>query len=461
MKEEMKDSINFKDTEIKKLFYKFLLPTVLGMIFSAIFIITDGIFVGKGIGSDALAAVNMIAPLYMIATGIGLMFGMGGSVVASVNLARGKEKVANINITQAALIPSVVVLIVSILLIVFRKGVLLLLGTPEELMVLADEYLYYLMPFLAPVAFYNILMFLVRLDGAPKFAMACNIVAAILNIALDYIFIFIFNWGLMGAAVATGVGIVVGVIMMLVYLFFYNKTLHFLKIKLSRKSILLTLRNLGYMIQIGFSTFISELAISCMMIVGNYTFIQYLGKDGVAAYSIACYIEPIIFMVFNGIIQSAQPIISYNHGINNKERVRETLRLALRASVVCGVLFFVITSLFRHQIVGLFLHVDAPAYTMATYGLPYFAFGCIFFGINVVVAGYLQSIEEGKWAAIFTVLRGIVLMSASFILLPKFLGVLGIWNAISLAEILGTIIVIILLFKVKSKKPNLSTSQNS
>ena len=102
----MRDNIDFKNTDIRELFRKFLIPTVLGMIFSAVFVITDGIFVGKGIGSDALAAVNLVAPLYMLSTGIGLMFGMGGSVVASINLSRGKIKVANINMTQAVVVPA-------------------------------------------------------------------------------------------------------------------------------------------------------------------------------------------------------------------------------------------------------------------------------------------------------------------------------------------------------------------
>ena len=111
----MKDSIDFGSMDISTLFRKLLVPTVLGMVFSAIFVITDGIFVGKGIGSDALAAVNITAPLFMIATGIGLMFGVGGSVVASIYLSQGKRKAANINITQALVFSTFIVLVMSAL----------------------------------------------------------------------------------------------------------------------------------------------------------------------------------------------------------------------------------------------------------------------------------------------------------------------------------------------------------
>ena len=296
----LRDSIDYKGTAVGKLFRRFLFPTVMGMVFSAVFVITDGIFVGRGIGSDALAAVNLTAPLFTLGTGLGLMFGMGGSVVASVNLAQGKRRVAQINITQSLVIPALLIALLSALLIHCHKPLLLLLGTPPELMVPAREYLVWFTLFLAPLAVFNILMFIVRLDGAPRFAMACNIMAACINIVLDYLFIFEFGWGLAGAAIATGIGYIVGSGVMLRYMLRSSRTLHFVKLKTSYKSLRLTARNLGYMTYIGFPALLSELAISCLMIVGNYTFIRYIGKDGVAAYSIACYIFPIIFMVYNG-----------------------------------------------------------------------------------------------------------------------------------------------------------------
>ena len=301
----------------------------MGMVFSAVFVITDGIFVGRGIGSDALASVNIVAPLFTLGTGLGLMFGMGGSVVASINLAQGKRRVAEINITQSLVLPALLIALLSALLIHWHEPLLLLLGTPGELMVPAREYLVWFTLFLAPLAVFNILMFIVRLDGAPGFAMACNIMAACINIVLDYLFIFVFEWGLAGAAVATGIGYVVGSGVILWYMFRRSRTLRFVKLKISGKSMRLTVRNLWYMSYIGFPALLSELAISSLMIVGNYTFIHYVGKDGVAAYSIACYIFPIIFMVYNGIIQSAQPIISYNYGAGLMRRGREALRMAL------------------------------------------------------------------------------------------------------------------------------------
>lgn len=136
-----RDSIDFSSSDVGKLFRRFLFPTVMGMVFSAVFVITDGIFVGRGIGSDALASVNIVAPLFMLGTGLGLMFGMGGSVVASINLAQGKRRVAEINITQSLVLPALLIALLSALLIHWHEPLLLLLGTPGELMVPAREYL--------------------------------------------------------------------------------------------------------------------------------------------------------------------------------------------------------------------------------------------------------------------------------------------------------------------------------
>lgn len=229
------------------------------MVFSAIFVITDGIFVGKGIGSDALAAVNITAPLFMITTGIGLMFGVGASVVASIHLSQGKHKVASINITQALAVSVIIILVMSALCFYYVEPLARLLGSSERLMPDVVEYMIWYVPFLVFYVLLNAGMFYIRLDGSPNYAMLCNAVSAVLNIILDYIFIFEFGWGLMGAAFATSLGITVGSLMTIVYLAGYSRYIRLYRIKLSKKSMLLTIRNIGYMIKLGTSAFISEM----------------------------------------------------------------------------------------------------------------------------------------------------------------------------------------------------------
>lgn len=443
----MKDSIYFSSMEISTLFRKLLIPTVLGMVFSAIFVITDGIFVGKGIGSDALAAVNITAPLFMITAGIGLMFGVGSSVVASIHLSQGKRRVASINITQALVFSTLLILIMSALCFYYIEPLAKLLGSSDRLLPLAVEYMAWYLPFLVFYEILNIGMFCIRLDGSPTYAMMCNAIAAILNIILDYIFIFEFGWGIMGAAFATSLGTVVGGLMTLIYLLKFSRSLHLCRIKLSIKSMMLTLRNVGYMIKLGSSAFISEASIACMMFLGNYVFIHYLGEDGVAAFSIACYFFPIIFMVYNAIAQSAQPIISYNFGAGQPDRVRKALHLAIRTALICGISFFIITVLCRQNIVSLFIDRSYAAFDIAVNGISYFGIGFIFFAFNMIGIGYYQSVERGQRAMIITLLRGVVFMLIGFLVLPKILGVPGIWLAVPFAELLTMLYIIGIYFK--------------
>lgn len=448
----MKDAIDFGSMEIPKLFRKLLIPTLLGMVFSAAFVITDGIFVGKGLGSDALAAVNITAPIFLLTTGIGLMFGLGASVVASIHLSQGKIKVARINITQAVIVSSLFLILASILVCANASDVAVGLGASERLKPLAAEYMYWFVPFLAFSALLLSGMFFIRLDGSPKYAMWCNAVPAVINIVLDYVFIFIFEWGMMGAALASSLGTVVGGAMILVYLFRRSHTLRLIRVKGSWKSLRLTIRNVGYICKLGVSSFLCEATIAFMMFIGNYIFIRYLGEDGVAAFSIACYFFPIIFMVYNAIGQSAQPIISYNFGAGRSDRVHAAYRLALKAALCFGLLFCVFTALFRYDIVGLFIDTKYPAYGIAVDGLPLFAVGFIFFAVNIVSIVYFQSVERAVAATWVTVMRGFVFMAVCFLLLPGMIGVPGIWLAVPLAELLTAFLVFAIYFRRKRKQ---------
>ena len=443
----MKDSIDFGSMEISKLFRKLLIPTVLGMVFSAVFVITDGIFVGKGIGSDALAAVNITAPLFLISTGIGLMFGVGASVVASIHLSQGKQKSARINVTQAVVVSSLFLALLWGVVCMFAPQVARLLGSSVRLLPLAVEYMHWFLPFLVFSALLSSGMFFVRLDGSPNYAMWCNAIPAVINIVLDYVFIFIFGWEMMGAALATSLGYVVGAAMIIIYLSRKKNVIHFCRVKLSRKSMQLTWRNVKYMCRLGASTFLCEGAIACMMFAGNYVFISYLGEDGVAAFSIACYFFPIIFMVYNAIGQSAQPILSYNFGAGDEARVRSAFRLALATAVICGLVFFALTAIFNHQIVAMFIDRSYPAYDIAVSGLPLFASGFVFFAVNIVSIGYFQSVERARPAMVVTVLRGFVFMVICLLGLPLLFKVPGIWLAVPLAEVLTFLVITIIYWR--------------
>lgn len=436
-----RDSIDFSKEPVSKLFRKMFLPTLIGMVSMVVLNITDGAFVGHGVGSDALAAVNIVAPLFMVMGGIGLMFGIGSSVVASIHLSKGNEHAANINLTQGILASIICGVIIGIITFVFQKDVCRLFGCSDILLPQACSYLRWI-AFLMPFNMFGMTaMFMVRLDGNPRFAMIINCGMAALNIILDYIFIFPFHMGLEGAAIATTTAFTLGNIPLSWFLSTQMKRVHLCKIKTSITSIKLTVRNLLYQMKIGASGFIGEIAISSIIIVGNYVFINYLGEDGVAAFSVGCYCLPIVFMIGNAIVNSIQPIASFAYGANDIKRLKDTLKISLTTSVISGLSGMIIMCFGAQYISATFLDPSCHAYYLCCEGLPLYSSAFLFIAINIVLVGYLQSIEKATKATIFTILRGFVFSIPCFILLPMLLGANGLWLALPLAEILTTAII--------------------
>ena len=446
-----RDSLDLKSMSVEKLFTKLLVPTIMGMAASALFTVVDGIFVGNGIGSDAMAAVNISAPIFMIITGVGLMFGMGGGILTSINLSQGKKKVANINFTQSVIALVFISLVMTLLLTIFPHKIATLFGSDEYLMDMVVEYLFWFSISLPFTVLVVALPFFIRLTN-PKISMWAMLAATVVNIILDYLFIFVFKWGLFGAAIATDIGEFVGAAIMIIYLFRHSIAIRFVWLKLSVKSLLLTLRNVGYMIKLGFSVFLSEITISVMIISGNYVFMDYMGADGVAAYSVICYLFPIIFMVFNATVQSAQPIISYNYGCGQMKRSDNALRLSMLFTLAFAFSIMLLFICFTRSIVTLFIPDTASAaWGYAVAGLPLFATDYLFFGINIIIIGYYTSIERLRRAISLTVLRGI-LPVVFFFTLPLLLDVNGIWLAVAAGDITTTVVIVILLIVDKVRK---------
>ncbi len=392
---QYRDSIDFGKENIPRLFLKLFVPTLLGLLFGAMLNLADGIFVGQGVGSDALAAVNVAAPVFMIGTGTALLFGGEGRIVPY-----------------------------------------------------ACDYLVAVAPVLVLTQILFIGMFVLRLDGAPKFAMAANITASLLNILLDWLFVFPLHGGIRGAAIASSISQAAGVLMIIFYLCFMSKRLHLYRPKFTHKSLLLTARNTGYMVKIGLPSFIGEIAISVMIITGNYTFTPRLHEDGVAAYSVCCYLFPLVFMFGNAIAQSSLPIISYNHGSGDILRIRKTFRLSLALAFGLGVLMTLAGIFLSSPLVSLFLKPGTAAWSICESGLPLFSLSYVFFTMNVVMVGYLQSLERSSAAAFFMLLRSCILLVPAFLLLPSLMGNAGLWLAVPLSELLT--LICMLIYKMKS-----------
>ncbi len=442
-------SLDFYHMSPGRLFTKMFFPTLLGMFSGSVMNITDGMFVGQRVGSDALAAINIAAPVFMLVTGIALMFGIGASVRASISLAQGKTKEANREITTSLLVAVTVVTLLSAIILLNLDTMAYLFGSTDRLLPFVKEYMLWVTVGMPASCVLFAGMFYVRLDGAPKFAMWCEIIGAGLNILLDYIFIYPLDMGIMGAAIASSLSCLVGALLIMGYLIFFTKRIQLCSLRAAFGRSARWLQTTWQQVKLGLSGFLGEVAISLMLVLGNYVFGSLLGESGVAAYSIACYCSPLFFMINNAIAQSAQPIISYDYGARRWERVRHTLRLVLTVAIVCSVVMATFIILLTEPLVSLFVKDDPITHALAVKGMPLFAVDLLFLAVNVTMIGYFQSIKRGTWATVFTTLRGYIFLMFSFIILPLVWGVPGAWLAIPVAEGLTTVCIVLFIFSFK------------
>ncbi len=434
-----RDKLDFKNGKIGHLFRAIFFPTLIGMAFNSALNICDGMFVGHGVGSNALAAINIVAPLFLICAGLGLMFGIGASVIGGIRLAEGNVTAARIIMTQAYISGAVIFGIIIIGSLLFTRPLLYLLGCSHVLEEAATDYLLWLLPGLVFFYLQCAGMMLIRLDGSPLYAMCVQIVAAILNIFLDWYMVYPLGLGIKGASMATSLSCIVAGLMVVAYFIFFSEKLKFHSLRISAKSFKLTIRNTIYMAKIGLATFIAELAIGVMMVIGNYMFLSYLGEAGVAALSVGCYLFPLIFSIGNAVAQSSQPIISYNYGAKHPERVRQTLNIAILTAVACGVIISAVMWTGSGLLSGIFLNSTEPAYEIAKTGLPLLGLCALPFALNITFIGYYQSCEKSIRAIFYMLLRGIIFLIPGFILLPHIFGVAGLWLAIPVSEVLTLI----------------------
>ena len=438
-----RDALDFGKMSIPTLFQKLFWPTLLGMVSMVLLNLADGIFIGHGVGSNGLAAVNISAPIFQISTGIALLFGSGVSIVAAIHMSKGNQKAANINVTQAFSIGILLMVLVVAVINIFPYATCRLFGGSDTLYPLVHEYLIWISPCVVFMVIEYIGIFTMRLDGSPKLAMTANMTAAGLNIVLDYIFVFPLGWGMMGAAFASTLSAGVGAAIIAWYFLGHSNKIKLYKPKFSRTALRLTMRNCGYQIKLGMPTFIAETAISCMMIVGNFMFMSRLHEDGVAAFSVACYLFPMIFMFGNSIAQAAMPIISYNYGQDNTERVRQTKSVSVATAIILGLLMTVIGYVGAPDIAALFMEPSTDAFDICSQGLPLFSLCCLFFTLNIVLIGQEQSLEHYSRSTVYMLLRGFLLIVPCFILLPDFVGNAGLWLAVPTSEAITLIIILV------------------
>ena len=427
-----------RTSPIHALFRRYFYPTLGGMLAVSLVTVTDGIFVGNGVGADGVAAVNLVWAPLMLFVGLGLMLGMGSSVAASIALAKEDVMTARRHVTQCMIIGFLTVSSVVSVMFISPTATVRILGASDTLTGVSVEYLIYILPGFLFDIFAMIGLFVLRVDGNPKLAMWCTLLRALVNIILDYVLIFPLGMGIKGAAIATSLSYVVGAAVVLVYLTGYARSLRLLN-PINSASWKGWLNNLWLQCKIGVSGMLGEGVMALTMFLGNIMTMKYLGDAGVGAFGLICYYLPFIFLVGNSIAQGAQPIISFNYGYGDLQRVKSTERVAIKTAIISGLIMGTLFLLWRYPLTDIFLSVESTSGNIAVSAFPYYSLCAIPYIFNIASIGYFQSIGKVAPSIVFSLLRGPIFLIPSFLLLPTAIGVTGIWIALAVSELLTAV----------------------
>lgn len=444
--ENQNDNKYLGEGKISKLLLKFSIPCILSLLISSLYNIVDQIFIGNSeIGYLGNAATGIVFPITIISVAFAWCFGDGSAAFLSLCQGRGDTKSAHKAIGNSLVVTFIISIIFVILGFIFMDNLLYLFGASEASIDLARAYFTIILTFIPVYMLANAMNAVIRADGSPAFSCVSTLVGAILNIILDPIFIFVFKWGIEGAAWATIIGQCASLILSIIY---YTRTKTF---KLSIESFKMDFVVFSNVIKLGISTFITQMSIVIISLVCNIMLAKYgaMSKYGadipIAVIGIAMKVFTIVINIVVGIILGAQPILGYNYGAKKLDRVKETFRIVLVSTIIVGLISTLVFELCPSFVISLFGAQDEI----------YMEFACLTFRIFLMFVTltctikmcsiFFQAVGKPINAAIVSLARDIILFVPLVIILPNFMEIKGVLWAAPFADITGIIVTIILL----------------
>lgn len=425
------------DSNISKLFYKFAIPAAIGMLVNSLYVVADGVFISRGIGSIGIAAVNIGYPIVNLTAALSLMFGAGGATL--ISLYSDNQKFKNQSFTYTIILNIIFYILIASIVFIFSDFIMISLGATELLLPMVKKYIY---PCIISSFFLMIsisLNAIVRNDNAPKRAMNSLFIGAATNIILDYVFIFPMKMGIEGGAYATAIGQILSAGYLCLH--FFNSSFKFdFNIKDIQWKLMYKICSLG------FSSFILEFAVMVITILLNISLASTVGQKGIAAYGIISYSFVILRMFFTGLAQGIQPIVSFNYGRHNYHKVLDIFKFAHKFCFIATTISLILVKIFSVDVVKTFT-TEKPLIEYTAQGLFLYTSAIIFVGANFINISYLQAMNKASLANFISICRGIIFMIIGILILPKFFGVTGIWLTLPFADVL-TFITTGILFKI-------------
>ncbi|MGN8968661.1 MATE family efflux transporter [Intestinimonas sp. HCP28S3_D6] len=416
----------FATEPIGRLIVKFAIPCVISLLVNSLYNIVDQIFIGWGVGYLGNGATNAVFPITIVALALCLMIGDGGAAYLSLKLGEGDISSAKRGVGNAIVMVVAVSIVLAAVFLIFIDPILNLFGATDALWDYALQYgtiIGFGLPFMMIPGAINSM---IRADGSPKYAMMSMALGAVLNTILDPVFIFIFHMGVQGAAIATVIGQVATFIMAVTYLF------RFKTFRIDRTAFVLKAKTCATVLSLGISSFITQFAITIVMALTNNLLVSYgaLSVYGseipMTATGIVMKVNQILISILVGIAVGAQPIIGFNYGAKDFTRVKKALDIAIVASEVIAIIAFLIFQFAPMTVVSLFGSEEGLYNEFAVMAFRTFLLLCPLTGFQTVIAVYLQAVGKPIKSAILSLARQIIFFVPAALILPKFLGVVGV-----------------------------------
>ena len=426
---------------------RFVFPSIIMMVFTSIYGVVDGLFVSNFAGKTAFASINLVMPFVMILGGIGFMIGTGGTALVSKVLGEGKKEKANEIFTMMIIFTLLLGALLSVIGVISMPWVAKFLSATEEMMADCVIYGRIVTGFTVAFMLQNVFQSFLIAAEKPKLGLLATVLAGITNMALDAIFIIVFKWGVAGAAIATGLSQCVGGIFPLIYFLRKNSSLlRLTKTKLEIKPILNACGN-------GSSELMSNISSSVVSMIYNFQLMKYVGEDGVSAYGVLMYVQFIFVAIYIGYAIGCAPITGYHFGARNHNELKNMLRKSSFLSAVSGVVLTILAIALSSPLAKLFVGYDEELYELTRHAFRLFAYSFLLAGFNIFTSSFFTALNNGAVSAAISFMRTLIFQTSSVLILPIFLGVDGIWWAITVAEFFAFILSLIFLF-AKRKKYN-------
>lgn len=423
---------------------KFAVPTIAMTVFMSFYTMVDGLFVSNLIGTDALSAINLTAPVIQLVTAISTMLATGGSAVIMKKMGEQKSREAKEDFTFLILINVFVGMVMCMAGYLSMDRIFAGMGLSAEVEKYCVEYLSRYLVFTIPILLMNNFTLYMIASGKATLSLICSVTGGLLNMALDYLFIAVFHMGISGAAIATGMGYSVTAVVGLFVFCRKKSLLHFQKPVFRWKVLVNAAAN-------GCSEMATALVTGIITMMFNWTMLRYVGENGVAAVTIIMYVLMFASSLYTGYSYGVAPMVSYYYGEGNHEKLKKLVGTSFRVIAFISIMTVAASFALTRPLVSVFARPDNPVYNLAVTGNRICTIALCFIGYNIFASGMFTALSNGVVSAVLAFSRSFVFMLAAMIVLPLLFGVNGIWLATPAAELMALALSAFMLRKYRKR----------